>query len=130
MPENNDLRIDKFLWAARVFKTRTIAAEACTKGHVIINNVSVKPSRTVKVGEVIYVRKPPMIHSYKIIKLLNNRLSAQLVKDYIEELTPDEEFLRVEMIRLQRNAVRDRGTGRPTKRDRRDIDKFTGDIEE
>lgn len=123
---DDELRIDKFLWAVRIFKTRTLAAEACTKGQVTINDQTVKPSRHVTVGELLMIRKPPMVHTYRVLGLLHNRLSAEKVKEYIEELTPDEEFKKMEMIRLQRNGIRERGTGRPTKRDRRDIDRFTG----
>lgn len=124
MSEQDDLRIDKFLWAVRIYKTRTMAAEACAKGQVIINDVPVKPSRHPKVGEIIIVRKPPMVHTYEVFKLLHTRLSAEKVKEYITEVTPEEEFKKIEMMHLQRNAVRDRGTGRPTKKDRRDIDKL------
>jgi ribosome-associated heat shock protein Hsp15 len=129
MSTTTDLRIDKFLWAVRIYKTRTLAAEACSKGQITINGMTVKPSRSVKAGEVIMVRKPPIVHTYKILGLLENRLSAQKVKEYIEEITPDEEFLKLEIARLQRNGIRDKGTGRPTKRDRRDMDKFIGSEE-
>lgn len=125
MESSKELRIDKFLWAVRIYKTRTIAAEACAKGQVIINNVPVKPSRIIKQGETIIVRKPPFVNTYMVHKLLESRQSAQKVKEYIEEITPPEELLRREMMHLQKNAVRDRGTGRPTKKERRDIDKFT-----
>jgi Ribosome-associated heat shock protein implicated in the recycling of the 50S subunit (S4 paralog) len=118
--------MDKFLWAVRIFKTRTIAADACAKGQVTISGLTVKPSRHVAIGEILMVRKPPMVHTYKVLGLLNNRLSAEKVKEFIEEITPDEEFHKVEMIRLQRNSIRDKGTGRPTKKERRDIDRFTG----
>ena len=123
---DDEIRMDKFLWAVRIFKTRTLAAEACAKGQITINNLTVKPSRHVSVGELIMVRKPPIVHSYRVLGLLHNRLSAEKVKEYIEELTPDEEFSKMEMSRLQKSGIRERGTGRPTKRDRRDIDRFTG----
>jgi ribosome-associated heat shock protein Hsp15 len=121
---DNDLRIDKFLWAVRIYKTRSIAAEACSKGQVTINDMTLKPSRHVNVGEIITVRKSPMVHTYEVKGLLHNRLSAEKVKEYINELTPDEEFQKVEIMRLQKNETRDRGIGRPTKRDRRDIEKL------
>ena len=123
---DSEIRMDKFLWAARIYKTRTLAAEACSKGQITINDLTVKPSRHVTVGEVIMVRKPPMVHTYKVLGLLHNRLSAEKVKEYIVELTPDEEFRKIEVMRLQKNAVRDKGTGRPTKRDRREIDRLKG----
>ena len=124
MPDN-EIRMDKFLWAVRIYKTRTIAAEACAKGQVTINDLPVKPSRHVVVGETMMVHKPPMVHTYKITGLLHTRLSAEKVKEYIIEVTPEEEFRKIEIMRLQKNAVRDRGTGRPTKRDRRDIDRLS-----
>jgi ribosome-associated heat shock protein Hsp15 len=129
MESSKEIRIDKFLWAVRIYKTRTLAAEACSKGQVIINGVPVKPSRIAKQGETFIVRKPPYVNTYIIHKLLENRQSAQKVKEYIEEITPPEELLKREIMHLQKNAVRDRGTGRPTKKERRDIDKFTDTAE-
>ncbi len=123
---DSDIRMDKFLWAVRIYKTRTQASEACSKGQVTINDLTVKPSRHVIVGEIMMVRKPPMVHTYRILGILHNRLSAEKVKEYIEELTPDDEFRKIEIMRMQKTAVRDRGTGRPTKRDRREIDKLNG----
>lgn len=119
-----ELRIDKFLWAVRIYKTRTIAAEACGKNQVSISGVTVKPSRNVKVGEILEIRKPPIVRTYKVIELLHTRLSAEKVKEYIVELTSEDEFKKLELARLQRTGVRDRGTGRPTKKERRDIDTF------
>jgi ribosome-associated heat shock protein Hsp15 len=121
---DQEIRMDKFLWAVRIYKTRTLAAEACNKGQVTIDNMSVKSSRHVKAGEIILIRKPPMIHTYKVISPLHTRLSAEKVKEFIIDITPEEEFQKIELGRLQKNLVRDRGTGRPTKRDRRDIDKL------
>lgn len=121
-----EVRIDKFLWAVRIFKTRTLAAEACDKGRVTIDGYSVKSSRHVKIGDVIIVRKPPVLHTYKVLQILNTRLSAEFVKKYIEELTSEDEFLKAETIRLQKNPERERGAGRPTKRDRRKIDDVWG----
>ena len=126
MPEQ-ELRIDKYLWAVRIYKTRTLAAEACLKGQVTINEMPVKPSHHVRINEIIIVRKPPIIHTYQVLKLLHNRLSAEKVKEYMTETTPEEEFRKLDMARLQKNAVRDKGTGRPTKRDRRQIERLHGD---
>lgn len=126
MDSSTDIRIDKYLWAVRVYKTRTLAANACGKGQVTINGMTVKPSRLVKIGEEIIVRKPPIIHTYRVLALLENRLSAQKVKEYIEEITPSEEFLKLVINRMQKNAIRDKGSGRPTKKERRQIDRFTG----
>jgi ribosome-associated heat shock protein Hsp15 len=121
-----DIRIDKFLWAVRIFKTRTLAAEACAKGQVTISDIPVKPSRHAKTGEIIMVKKPPIVHTYQVLKLLQTRLSAEKVKEYIVELTPEEEYQKAELMRLQKSSVRDKGTGRPTKKDRREIDRLQG----
>jgi ribosome-associated heat shock protein Hsp15 len=126
MPEQ-DLRIDKYLWAVRIYKTRTLAAEACLKGQVTINEMPVKPSHHVRIDEVVIVRKPPIIRTYQVLRLLHNRLSAEKVKEYIMETTPEEEFRKLDLARLQKNAVRDKGTGRPTKRDRRQIERLHED---
>ena len=119
---DSELRIDKYLWAVRIYKTRTLAAEACAKGQVTIDGNNLKPSRHVKIGEVILVRKTPILYSYKVLKLLHTRLSAEKVKEFIEDTTPETEFLKADAMRMQKNPVRDRGAGRPTKRDRRQID--------
>ncbi|MDP4208977.1 MAG: RNA-binding S4 domain-containing protein [Bacteroidota bacterium] len=123
---SEEIRFDKFLWAVRIYKTRTLAAEACAKGQVTVDGVPVKPSRHVKEGEVLMVRKSPVLYTYKVLKVLHTRLSAEKVKEYIEDTTPVEEFNKIEMARLVKSGIRDRGTGRPTKRDRRDIDKLQG----
>ena len=124
MPE--ELRIDKYLWAVRLYKTRTMASEACAKGQVSIDGVAVKPSRHIKGGETIKIRKNPLLLTFKILKPLHTRLSADKVKEFMEDITPPEEYLKIEMMHLQKTAIRDRGTGRPTKRDRRDIDRQQG----
>jgi ribosome-associated heat shock protein Hsp15 len=123
--ETTNIRIDKYLWATRIFKTRTQATEACDKGRVLIDNVNVKPSRGVKIGDIIFVRKPPVMHSYKVVGLLHTRLSADKVKEFITELTSEEELLKYQLSRMNAFVVRDRGAGRPTKRDRRQIDQLT-----
>ncbi len=121
-----DLRIDKYLWAVRVFKTRSLATEACRKGKVIIDEVQVKPSRVVKEGDVIYVKRNPIVYSYRVKKLLGKRLSAKLVVDYVENITPEEELKKLE-VRDTFFIKRDRGSGRPTKKERRIIDKLRSD---
>ena len=86
-----EVRIDKWMWATRIFKTRTIAADACKKGRVMVGGVTVKPSRTIKVGEVIQVRKPPITFSFKVLALAQNRMGAKLVPEYMENVTtPDQ----------------------------------------
>ena len=115
------VRIDKWLWAVRVFKTRTIATEECSKGRITINGTPVKASHIVKPGEIIVVRKPPLVHTFKVLGILKNRVSAQLAKNYSEDLTPEDELVKREMARLTMNFQREPGAGRPTKKDRREI---------
>lgn len=123
--ENQEkIRIDKWLWAVRIYKTRTQAAEECEKGRVMINGMSVKPSHIVKEGEIIMVRKPPIIYTYKVLGLLKNRISAQMAKSYVEDLTSNEELSKRQLIQMATNFVRDKGSGRPTKKERRELDKL------
>ena len=119
-----EIRIDKWLWAVRIFKTRTLAADECRKGRVIINGNTVKPSHVVKLNEIVIVRKPPVIHTYKVMGILESRVSAQIAKTYVLDLTSDDEIAKRELARLTDSSIRLRGTGRPTKKDRRDIDKL------
>ena len=117
-------RIDKLLFAVRLYKTRSQASEECRKGKVTISGMSVKPSREMKVGEIIQLRRPPITRSYKVIALTENRLSAKLVPEYMIETTPASEL---EILEMQKNMSffnRERGTGRPTKKERRDLDDF------
>ncbi|WP_320113450.1 RNA-binding S4 domain-containing protein [Draconibacterium orientale] len=118
------VRIDKWLWAVRIFKTRSQATEACKKGHVTIGDSVVKASREVHVGEVIKVRKSPITKSFKVLALSGKRMGAKLVTDFVEDVTPPEEIELIEMQKNMRWSVREKGTGRPTKKDRRDLDDF------
>ena len=118
------VRIDKWLWAVRIFKTRSQATEACRKGHISIEEMPVKPSRDVHVGEVVKVRKPPISRSFKVLDLTEKRMGAKLVHNYLEDVTPAEELELLEMQKHMHWSVRDKGTGRPTKKDRRDLDDF------
>jgi len=122
MENEHDVRIDKWLWAVRIFKTRSQASEACRKGRILINDVQVKPSRVIKVGEIVIVKKPPVTHQYKILGLLENRQSAKGIVNYVEDLTPEEEKEKLEIKKHIGFEIRDRGIGRPTKRERRLID--------
>jgi ribosome-associated heat shock protein Hsp15 len=122
--DNKTVRIDKFLWAVRIYKTRSQAAEACKKSHVLIDGNSVKASRDVKVGDVFEVKKNPVNYQYRIKELLTNRVGAKLVENYIEDLTPEEELFKLELNRNAPHFKRNRGTGRPTKKERRDIEKL------
>ena len=124
MSDDKQIRVDKFLWAVRIFKTRSIAADECGKGRIIINNIAVKPSRTVKSGEIITVRKPPVLYKYKIIEAIENRVGAKLVSQFIEDITPEEEKLKLTTGLQSGTFYRDKGAGRPTKKERRIIDKF------
>ena len=117
-------RIDKWLWCMRVFKTRTIATDACKKGRVTINGAQVKPSRAIKIGEVVDVRKPPITYTFKILAIPNGRLGAKLVPDYLENLTPQSQYDLLEMSRISGFVDRSKGLGRPTKREGRELARF------
>ena len=119
-----EARIDKWLWAARIFKTRSIAVDACKNGRVTINGVNVKPSHTVKVGETVDVRKPPITYSFRILKTIEQRVGAKLLPEIYENVTPPEQYELLEMTRISGFVDRARGTGRPTKKDRRAMDAF------
>ncbi len=119
-----EVRVDKYLWAMRVFKTRTIATEAVKKGRVSIGDTVVKPSRGVKVGDVIDVRKPPVTYSFRVKALTENRLGAKLVPDYVENITPQSQYDILEMAKIAGFVDRRKGLGRPTKRDGRMINRF------
>ena len=120
-----EARIDKWLWASRIFKTRTIAAEACKKGRVSINGTQVKPSRMIKPGEVIQVKKPPVTYSFKVLQAIEKRIGAKLVPEILENVTTPEQYELLEMSRVSGFVNRAKGTGRPTKKDRRSLEEFT-----
>lgn len=122
---SNEVRIDKWLWAVRIFKTRTIASDACKLGRVTINGQRIKPSKMVKVGEVIDVKKPPITYSFKVLALSENRMGAKLVPGFMENVTKKEQLDLLEMNRISGFIDRAKGLGRPTKKDRRDMDEFT-----
>ncbi len=117
-------RIDKWLWAARIFKTRSIAADACKNGRVTIRGIGVKPSRVVKTGEVVAVKKPPVTYSFKILKTIEQRVGAKLLPEIYENVTTPDQYELLEMNRISGFVDRARGTGRPTKKDRRQMDAF------
>lgn len=120
----DEARIDKWLWAARIFKTRSIAADACKNGRVTINDVNVKPSHMVKVGEMVSVRKPPVTYSFRILKTIEQRVGAKLLPEIYDNVTPQDQYELLEMNRISGFVDRARGTGRPTKKDRRAMDAF------
>ncbi len=117
-------RIDKWLWAARIFKTRSIATQACRGGRVTVNGSLAKPSHTVVQGDRIGVRKPPITYVFEVLMPITQRVGAAKVPDVLRNVTPKQELEYLEMTRIGRNAVRDRGTGRPTKKERREIDDY------
>jgi len=128
MGDKQNIRIDKFLWSVRIYKTRSIASDECRKGRIFINDAQVKPSRTVLKDEIIVVKKPPVIFSYKVIEPIENRVSAKLVGQFIEDLTPAEEKAKLDIRQSVGIVFRDKGTGRPTKKERRLIDRIQDDI--
>lgn len=121
----NEARVDKWLWAARIYKTRSMAAAACKKGQITMKGAQLKPSRTVKEGDVIEVRKPPVTYSFKVKQTIEKRVGAKLIPDVLENVTPPEQYELLEMNRISGFVNRARGTGRPTKKDRRDLEEFT-----
>jgi len=120
---DKQIRVDKWLWAVRIFKTRNQATEACKKGRILIREQPVKPSRILRINDIIQVKRPPVVYSYKVTGLLTKRLSARLVKDYIEDVTPEQELEKLK-VRETFFISRDRGSGRPTKKERRIMDKL------
>lgn len=122
---NDSARIDKWLWAARIFKTRSIAAEACKNGRITIKGINVKPSHPIKAGDVVSVRKPPITYSFEVLKPIEQRVGAKLINEIYNDVTAPEQYELLEMNRISGFIDRARGTGRPTKKDRRQIDAFT-----
>ncbi len=130
MEDSGNIRIDKFLWAARIYKTRSIASEECRKGRILINEVQVKPSRMILPGEIIIVKKPPVTYKFRVIEPAGNRVSAKLVGKLIEDLTPEEEKIKTDIRQPSPGGYRPRGTGRPTKKERRLIDRLRDDVDD
>ena len=124
-----DVRIDKYLWAIRVFKTRTDATDACKGGKIRVNGLDLKPSRGVRVGDVIVARKGPVSYTYKVLKLVDKRQGAKLVPDYAENLTPQEELDKLRAPVETFFLKRDRGAGRPTKKDRRQMEMLWSELD-
>ena len=121
----SEVRIDKWLWAVRIFKTRTIATDACKKGRVMLGDVPAKPARMIKVGDIVKVRKPPVTYSFRVLALTENRLGAKLVPDYMENITPKSELDLLEVVKISGFIDRRKGLGRPTKREGRELSRFT-----
>lgn len=125
----NEARIDKWLWSARIFKTRSLASDACRNGRVTIMGVSVKPSHMVKAGETVSVRKPPITYTFRILKPIEQRVGAKFLPEIYENITPAEQYELLEMTRISGFVNRARGTGRPTKKERRSLDAFIEESE-
>ena len=125
MATPSEARVDKWLWAARIYKTRTIAADACKNNRVTINDRPAKPSHTVKAGDRIGVRKPPVTYTFRVLALAPNRLGAKLVPNYLENITSPDQYQLLEMVKISGFIDRQKGLGRPTKKDGRELQKFT-----
>ncbi len=123
----NEVRIDKWLWATRIFKTRTIATDACKLGRVTMGGMHVKPSRLVKVGDVIAVKKPPITYTFEVIGIVKNRVGAKLVPNYLRNITSADQLQLLEMVKIDGFVNRQKGLGRPTKKDGREMKEFTDD---
>jgi ribosome-associated heat shock protein Hsp15 len=130
MATGEAIRIDKYLWAVRIYKTRTVAADECRKGRVMINNFQVKPSHLVAANEIFTVRKPPVTHTFQVIFPIENRVSAKLVGEFLRDLTPEEEKIKTTLVRTTGFGIRPRGFGRPTKKERRSIDRLNDNAAE
>lgn len=120
-----EARLDKWLWAARIYKTRTLAADACKNGRITINGAQAKPSRTVKAGDKVGVKKPPVIYTFRVIQPIEKRVGAKLLPDILENITDPSQLEVLEMSKISGFIGRAKGTGRPTKKDRRALDEFT-----
>ena len=127
-----EVRIDKWTWAMRIFKTRTIATEACKKGRVTIGSgdsaVIANPARMIKVGDIVNIRKPPVTYSFRVLALTENRLGAKLVPEYMENITPQSQYDLLEVVKISGFVDRRKGLGRPTKREGRELSKFTENV--
>lgn len=119
-----EARLDKWLWAARIYKTRTLASDACKNGRVAINGAQAKPSRTVKTGDKVDVKKSPITYTFRVKQPIEKRVGAKLLPDVLENITSAEQYELLEMSRISGFVDRARGTGRPTKKDRRALDEF------
>ena len=121
---SDQARIDKWLWAVRIYKTRSIAAEACKKGHIRIGDRTAKPAHNRRVGDIVNVKKAPITYSFRVLKCAENRVGAKLVPELMENITSQEQYEILEMSKISGFIDRQRGTGRPTKKERRDLDIF------
>ena len=130
MDSNSEARIDKWLWAARIFKTRTIAAAACKKGQVSMGGTTLKASRMIKAGDVVSVRKPPITYSFRVLQPIERRVGAKLIPEILENVTTPDQYELLEMSKISGFVGRAKGTGRPTKKERRSLDDFQSEMPE
>ncbi|MBA7554443.1 Heat shock protein 15 [subsurface metagenome] len=124
MSEKSLVRIDKWLWAVRIFKTRNQATTACKKGKILIKNKPVKPSRIIGIDDIVVIKKLPVVYTYRVKELLEKRVAARQVNQYIEDLTSDEELKKLKIRQVQNFIIREKGMGRPTKKERRTLDRL------
>ena len=124
MGQVSKIRIDKWLWAVRIFKTRSMSTDACNSGKVKIDGKSIKPSRSIKLNETITVQKGIVKFAYEVSGLIENRVSAKIASENVNDLTSTEEKFKMKAASAQPVATRDKGMGRPTKKDRRNIEKL------
>ena len=125
MPKiEENIRIDKWLWSVRLYKTRSLATKACQNNQISIDNVYVKPSHSLKIGDIVNVKRPPIVRSYEVLGLLAQRESAKIVVDFVKDVTPQSELKKLEDVKLVFTVQRDKGTGRPTKKERRALQDF------
>lgn len=124
------MRVDKFLWSVRLYKTRSLATKECKQNHVIVNDDLVKPSRELKPNDICILKKGPIFYTYQVLGFPKSRVGAKLVEDYVKDITPEEEINKLEMIREANRVSRNKGLGRPTKKDRRAISKYFQDEED
>ncbi|GAB5417168.1 MAG: RNA-binding S4 domain-containing protein [Crocinitomicaceae bacterium] len=117
-------RLDKYVWSVRLAKTRSKAADAITKGRVRLNGENIKPAKDVKVGDEIHIHKHTAVFTFKVLQLLDRRVGAKLVPEYLLDITPEEEIEKLKVYQVSQNTYRHHGTGKPTKKDRRDLDDF------
>jgi len=124
MSEESLVRIDKWLWAVRIFKTRNQATTACKKGKILIKNKPVKPSRIIDIDDIVVIKKLSVVYTYRVKELLEKRVAARQVNQYIEDLTSDEELKKLKIRQVQNFIIREKGMGRPTKKERRILDQL------
>jgi ribosome-associated heat shock protein Hsp15 len=128
MTHKGPIRIDKFLWSVRIYKTRSIASDACNKGKIIVNNIPAKPSRIIAKDDIIHVKKPPIVFTFRVIEPIDKRTSAKLLEQYVEDMTTDEEKAKLDLKQTAGIVYREKGSGRPTKKERRVMDRMQGDL--